>query len=368
MKQDITAYELYHLLRELDFLKGGKIEQIYQEGKERITLVIHAQEKRFIHVFVGKLFFLGLHKGENPERPPGFCSYLRKYLKNARIQNISQRGFERIIDIELSTKEKTYHLIVELIPPGNVILCDEDYVILSPLTTANYADRVIRARVPYEHPQKEFNFLTLEEEQLNALITSTTCDTLVTSLAIDLGLGGLYAEEVCVRAKIDKDTKPSELTEDQKEMLFAALQLLRSQKTQPHLIKKSERIVNIIPIKLESKECEEAQWNTYWETLAHLLTQKKHEEVLKHVEKKANTKTRQLEERIKKQEQIIKGLQQSEEENQKIGEAIYENYAQLDELLKELNALREKGGWKAIKEKYPNLVVNEKTGEVTVDL
>lgn len=368
MKSEFTSLELTHFVRELTFLQGAKIEQIYQEGKERLTVVVHSKEKYFIHIAIGGLFFLGLNKGDNPTQPPGFCTYLRKYLKNSRIQSIKQIGFERIIDIELATRDKKFHFIVEMIAPGNAMLCNEDYLILSPLISANYTGRVIRPRVPYEHPKKDVDFLTITQNEFENLLHSTDKDTLVTTLAIELGLGGLYATEICFRSKVDKNKKPNELTTDELEMTYAAIQVLRNAPTKPQLIKKGDEIKNIVPIKLEHIECEESKYSTYWETLAHLLTQKQKEEKHEEIEKSANTKSGKLELRIAKQEQIIKGLEIADKENQLIGEKIYENYTDFENLLSQVTTIHAKEGWIAVKEKFPKLKVNEKTGEITVEI
>ncbi len=146
--------------------------------------------------------YLTDYKEKSPEKPSGFCMVLRKNLEQSRLRSIKQLGSERIIELLFEKKEK-HKLFIELFSPGNIVLCKEEDTIISALETKKWKDRTIRGGIAYVFPKREINFFDLKKKELKELLKSTEKDSLVTCLAIDLGLGGVYAEESCLLAKIE---------------------------------------------------------------------------------------------------------------------------------------------------------------------
>lgn len=68
----------------------------------------------------------------NPPSPPTFCMICRKYLEGARITDIRQRGFDRILDMEFEgPDDKSYRLAVELMGKhSNLLLINDEGTIL----------------------------------------------------------------------------------------------------------------------------------------------------------------------------------------------------------------------------------------------
>ena len=64
-----------------------------------------------------------------------------------------------------------------------------------------------------------YNLFDLKEEDLSLLLKNSKKDSLVTSLATELGLGGLYSEEVCLISNIDKNTNPKNIDENQTQLI-----------------------------------------------------------------------------------------------------------------------------------------------------
>ncbi len=93
---------------------------------------------------------------------------------------------------------------MEIFAKGNVILLDGERKIIMPLKSSRMKDRdVLRGEI-YEYPQSQLNPLTLTEEELARLFTASDKD-LVRTLATQTNIGGMYAEEVCLIAGIDKN-------------------------------------------------------------------------------------------------------------------------------------------------------------------
>lgn len=65
--------------------------------------------------------------------PGQFATKLRKHLRNKRVEDITQAGIDRVIDIRFGSQNLANHLIIELYDRGNLILTDYSYVIIAVL-------------------------------------------------------------------------------------------------------------------------------------------------------------------------------------------------------------------------------------------
>ena len=105
MAFETSSTLLYFLTKELKVLEGGKIEKIYQIGKENIIFRIYNDKQKYnLRVHAPEFVCLTTQEFNTPQIPPGFCMFLRKYLTNARIEIIEQKEFERILQITFTTK------------------------------------------------------------------------------------------------------------------------------------------------------------------------------------------------------------------------------------------------------------------------
>jgi len=194
--QSLSSYDLFHLIKELQVLVGGKVEKIFQQDnkEERLELKkskssqqqvktiddflfnIHVpgKGKHFLYLSLPKIACLSSFKPTFPEVPPHFCSALRRKLNGARIIGIKQHNFERIILIEFNTKNGNSTLIVELFSSGNMILIDEENKILSVLHNKIYSDeRKLLPAKQFVFPPAQKNPLELNEEQLSEIIKNS---------------------------------------------------------------------------------------------------------------------------------------------------------------------------------------------------
>jgi len=370
MQYTITALDLHFLSKELQELLNAKVVKVYQPEKTDLIFVMHlpGKGKKILRIILPGSIFLTDFKGEVPQEPLHFCMALRKYLNNSRLRQINQLGFERILQFVFSTKDAIFHLYIELFGAGNVIFCTEDDTIKFALITKKWKDRVIRGNMGYEYPKKQYNFLTITKQELSEIIKTSNKDSIVKTIAMDLGLGGVYAEELCYMSGIDKNKK--KLTASDTEKLFASIKKLRNAKLNPHELKKDDKVTKVYPIKLHMDNLEKV--DSFCLALGNLLTEKviKSQEEKKHLVK--TKELRRVEKVIAKQEEKIKELQETIDKNQKIGEHIFLKYTEIDEILKEINKATKKYSWKEIKAKLKNhkiiKQINEKNKEIVIDI
>ncbi|MEK6916294.1 MAG: NFACT family protein [Nanoarchaeota archaeon] len=293
--KELSSLDLHYLVQELKILEGGKIDKVFQD-ENIVCFQLHIPNtgKKYLTVILPSMLFLADKKDSGDGK---FGLSIRKHISNSWIRSVEQIGFERILKITLEAKNK-YGLYIELFRPGNIILTDDKNKIVMALTYKGFGVRMIRPNTEYEYPIKDFNFLTLTESDLVKLLEKSDKNSIVITLATELGLGGKYAEELCKLANIDK--KKSAADDKETKRLYEAIQILRK------------------PKKINKELAEEHTDNK--EEKKESLHEKKKQQIMK---------------MIKQQEMTIEGLEISAKENQKKGETIYENYQKLDKILKE---------------------------------
>lgn len=209
-------------------LVNGRIMKISQPEKDELILTIknYSQYKLFMSAGAGlPLIYLTEEKKEAPLNAPNFCMLLRKHLSGARIVDIYQPDFERIVNIKLEHLDElgdlcTKLLIIEIMGKhSNIIFCDSDMRIIDSIKHVSGMVSSVREVLP----RREY-FITRTEEKYNPLEIDcgTFCDTVLKKpLAIGkalymtlTGFSPLAANELCCRAGIDPETAVSALSTD----------------------------------------------------------------------------------------------------------------------------------------------------------
>jgi len=346
--RQFSALDYFYLLKELQVLVGGRIDQIYHPSKKELIVqfYIPTKGKKILRIMPGKILYLTESKQEHGQ-PSSFCLFLRKYLGNSRVGGIKQLGFERIISFFLETKQAKYQLIIELFDKGNIILLDKENKIINCLEQQKWKDREIKKGLLYKYPKKEYNFLELKIKDLKELLKKSNLN-LVKTLATQLGLGGLYSEEVCLASGINKKSVSNQLAEKDIKKIFEVLSELKEKEIGAKIIFKNKKILDITPFSLgqhKKEECKKTE--TFNESLDSYFTK----EIISPAELTKQKAIEKQQKVIEKQKQHIKKLEKEIKENQKKAELIYEKYSLVKEILDQINKAKEKYSWKEIKEK-----------------
>ena len=374
MKYQISSMDLHFLCKELDAtLNNVKADKIFQPERKEFLFLLHisGEGKQILRIKLPNFIFLTEFKGDMPEIPKDFCMVLRKYISGKRLVSIKQVGFERILEMAFESKEEEYRLIVELFSPGNIILTDKEYKIISVLEARKFKDRTLRGNVKYEFPEKRNNPQELDEAEFAKIISASDKESVVKALALDFSLGGAYAEELCVRAGVAKDKKDLSITEIA--ALYSALQNLLNSKLEPNAVYKDEKPFMILPIAFETlKQYETKQFTSFNEALDTILTSAAIEDEQEKELEPHKKEIEKLKKQIEQQKEQIAELDQIAEDSQRRGELLYENYVQVKDIVTEINKARAKYSFKEIKEKLKDHKVvkeiNEKDKTVSVEL
>ncbi len=359
MKTQLSSIEIHYLANELQFLVDAKIDRIYQPEEKELLLQLHLpnQGRKIMRISVPSFLYMIENKPEMESEHSEFCLLLRRRLENARVRAIIQKNYERIIEILLETKKHKYNLIIELFARGNIILCDEKYTIITVLEQHVMKDRVIKIKETYKLPVREYNLFELTKEQLSKLLQNSLQNAVVKSLAMDLGTGGIFAEELCLQAKINKSKKPIDITTNDLDALFSAIKNLRAKKLHTLLVLKDNKLEDVVPFELGCYKNSSQNDNNYTfektDTLNAALERYFSAGIIKKSSAiiKSEKEMQKIQTIINEQQTLVIEMEKKEYETRQKAEIIYNNYQLIDNLLKELKEITQKHSWATIKEK-----------------
>jgi predicted ribosome quality control (RQC) complex YloA/Tae2 family protein len=338
-KTNISSLELAAIANELQFLVKGKFTQIYHQEKKELLFQLHARNegKQLLKIIPGKYVCITKNK-DAPLKPSSFCMQLRKYIANATINKIYQQEADRVLVFELEKAEK-FNLIVELYSKGNLIMTDSDYKIIAALERQKIAGRLVKVGEPYTFPIPKIDWKAISEKDFSSVIKKSDKKNIATTLATELGLGGLYAEEVCKLSEIEKGVLPGDVSSKDVKIIFKNLKsLLEKIKTPAGFI--YEEQITPFPL-LDQKEVKKvASYSAALDTLDPF-------KVISPYEKRIRT----IERMIAAQEKATGKQDKAIELNTKKGELVYEKYADLQKLLDFVKVSCEEGmEWREIGE------------------
>jgi predicted ribosome quality control (RQC) complex YloA/Tae2 family protein len=248
-QREISAIDLRFLEKEWE-LAGGFIRKVYHSpGSERLSLEIFVPQKGTLYLSVLPSWLsLDKTKLPSPEKPSGFCMFLRKHLSGKRIERLNQHGFERILEMEAGG----LRLILEFVPPGNVILTDSQGIILGTLNTKKWRDREIRPKVMYQYPPERPNPFSMDIQKFSQFFMQDKRAASI--LASDLGLGPEYANRLCAFAGVRPDKSGRSLDEKEITSLLERLPRLERISGSPVVEEKDARQERLERIEIQRKE------------------------------------------------------------------------------------------------------------------
>ena len=334
MKTALSSFDLRALVAEWQELIGGHVDKAYQKGDE-VILRINAPARGKVELFYQAGRWLCLHEVENkPESPPPFAQSLRRLLDNARIQGIEQRGFDRIAVFHLERGGEPIDLIFEVFGKGNIVVAKKD-TIAAALFPQTFKDRAVQIGEEYRFPEAGLDPLELDRSAFTTALR-TAKGQVVRVLASVLNLGGTYAEEICLRAEVEKQTKVKELSDAQVDGLFTALNNLAvavDQEPHPRVVFQIGRAIDATPIELaQYRDFESREFPTFNEALSHYVTVAEPQTAM------AENVAAKFERRIAQQRESMEALRDEAMGLEAQAVFLYGHYAVFDELLK---AIRE---------------------------
>ena len=370
-KRELSSIDLAALVTELNRYEGAKVDKAYLYDDDllrlklrdfdrgRVELMIEVGDVKRAHVADPD------HVADAPGRPPNFAKMLRNRMSGADFAGVEQYEFDRILTFEFEREDQNTTLVAELFGQGNVAALDETGEVIGALSTVRLKSRTVAPGSQYEYPASRLNPLTVSRGGFDRHMRESDSDV-VRTLATQLNLGGLYAEEVCTRAGVPKETPIEEATDDQLGALHDALsrldERLRSGDIDPRVYEESvdgdggdgddtdPRVVDVTPFPLAEHEglpsvgfdSFNAAVDEYFYRLGNEATDDGEAPA------DATASRPDFEEEIAKQERIIEqqrgaieGFEEQAQAERERAELLYANYDLVDEVLSTVREARE---------------------------
>ena len=256
-----SGFDIKVIVNELEALNGSRINKFYNTSEGELLVKFYSSKfgKKTLRVLRGECIHLTGFKREVVDNPSHFTMLMRKYMNGAVLKAVEQPFFERVIFFRIERGGEDFNIVIELFNKGNIIVCNNNMVIINSLRFVEMKGRVIRPGEKYELPLPNFQELYLDQIEFRRTLKSSDKDSLVKCLAVDIGLGGKYAEELCALSGIDKMKNPSMLNKKESDKIFEVFFLIYKsikhyKNIRPCVILKTGKAVDFAPFPLKSYE------------------------------------------------------------------------------------------------------------------
>jgi predicted ribosome quality control (RQC) complex YloA/Tae2 family protein len=295
-------------------------------------------------------------------------------LSNGRLVDVTQHGFDRIITLHIDTASGIHRLVIEMFRDGNVILLNPEGIIIQPLTSTEYASRILKRGEIYEWPPAQVDPREIDSEDLEKILNSSEAD-LVRTLAAKVNLGRGYANAICSRVGIEPSLPAKEITPSQCETILKELSdLLQgiegesafawakdaeslekiNQEETPGEIPPFLEVAPVdlahlqLDLRIDFQSISEAA-DRWWG--AHDASAYARREMEKMVElgEAEETAGSQLGRRAEQQEGAIEAFQIKAEKSQQKAQSIIDNYDHVNEILEQVRSAIQTKGWEDVK-------------------
>ncbi|SEV86268.1 ribosome rescue protein RqcH [Natrinema salifodinae] len=387
-KRELTSVDLAALVGELGAYEGAKVDKAYLYGDDlvrlkmrdfdrgRVELIFEVGEVKRAHTVAPE------RVPDAPGRPPQFAMMLRNRLSGADFVGVEQYEFDRILEFTFERDDGITRIIVELFGQGNVAVTDGEYEVIDCLETVRLKSRTVVPGSRYEFPESRTNPLTVSREAFDREMDDSDTDV-VRTLATQLNFGGLYAEEICTRAGVEKAMDIDDADEAVYDRVYQAIERLaldiRNGNFDPRLYLESDdegsdggdeaegdddtdadegRVVDVTPFPLEERSDLAADpYDSFLAALDDYFFRL----VLDDEEEQEPTERRpDFESEIAKHERIIEqqqgaieGFEQEAESLREQAELLYAQYGLVDEILSTIQEARDQDrSWDEIEERF----------------
>ncbi|EJN58892.1 ribosome rescue protein RqcH [Halogranum rubrum] len=357
-KQELSSIDLAALVTELGRYEGAKVDKAYLYGDDLLRLKLRDFDRGRVDLFieVGDIKRAHVvapeHVPDAPGRPPNFAMMLRNRLNGADFAGVEQFEFDRILTFKFERGDEDTEIVAELFGQGNLAVLDENREVVSSLETVRLKSRTVAPGSQYEFPQSRINPLDVSYEALEYKMNESDTDV-VRTLATQLNLGGLYAEELCTRAGVEKTLDITEAGEEEYRKIYDAIERLKEPlqtgEFDPRVYEKDGNVVDVTPFPLEEYEgLDSAAFDSFNAALDDYFFRLDLSDEAEKGGGGAEANRPDFQEEIEKQKRIIQqqegaieGFEEQAQEEREKAELLYANYELADEVLSTVRGARE---------------------------
>ena len=355
---------------------GARVRKAYQPHWEQVMLRLNSKTDGASDLVIvrGRRLYLSDRDRPMPMSPSPFAMVLRKYLNNGRLVDVTQHGFDRILTLHIDTAAGVHRLVIEMFRDGNVILLDPEGVIIQPLTSTEYASRILKRGEVYDWPPAQVDPRSLDSDGLSEILADSDADV-VRTLAAKVNLGRGYANAICAATDIDPSTPISNLSENERNKIMSVLtsMLETIDSTNAHgWAKDSESLkriqsgvatgemppyLEVAPVALAHMDEElhiehtslSAAVDAWWGEHDSAAYARREMEKMVEIGEAEETAGSRLGRRAEQQEQAIERFHEKAGKAQNIATMITENWEHVNSLLIQIRQAVEQKGWNGVR-------------------
>jgi predicted ribosome quality control (RQC) complex YloA/Tae2 family protein len=368
-KRELSSVDIAALVSELRAHEGAKVDKayLYDGGlvrlrmrdfdRGRVELMLSVEDPKYALAADPE------RVPDAPGRPPNFAMMLRNRIANADLVEVAQYEFDRILTLGFDRDGQRTTIVVELFGDGNLAVLDGNGEVVQCLRTVRLKSRTVAPGAPYEFPDSRLNPLDVSYDAFVARMDDSEADV-VRTLATRVNFGGLYAEEVCARAGVEKTLAIADAGDDEYEALYDAIDRLaadlRETRLDPRIYEEDGRAVDATPFPLEEREeagldAEAVEsFNRALDLYFHrLATEDEATEGAGEPDRPDfEAEIAKFERIVAQQEGAIEDFAADAERERERAEAVYAHYELVDEVLTTVRQARADGrGWDEIEDR-----------------
>ncbi|MHA1311390.1 MAG: ribosome rescue protein RqcH [Candidatus Helarchaeota archaeon] len=372
MKETISSFDLAAIISEIqEECIGAIINNVYQI--DNIFILKLKTRLRTINLLIepAKRIHTTEYQRTKPKFPPKFCMTLRKYLRRKVIIKFKQYKFDRVLIIEVARRHKNHEtgeieyseknfLICEFFNRGMLFLLNEmENVIIANKYTVLKDRRIIPNRKFEFAPVRGLNLYEFKYEELLELSNKSN-KSVANFLASEVGIGGKYATECCLRLDINKKETISKLDSQKIKEIYLLLKRfidkIVNNKINPRIIYENNSAIGFEPFELMvDKQFKAEIKDNYNSLLDDFFSKNEQLETVETEIDKTSSKISKQEKIIQFQKETIKKLEKKVIDYKEFGDLTYQYLNVIQDVLNSFKAARDKGySWSEIKEQIKN--------------
>ena len=367
MKKEFSVIELACIVREMQAVVGARINKVLQYSDKFIAFECFKSGagRCFLNVLRPGLFWFGKSKFVSGDF--GFHKALGRFVVGGKIVSIVQIGSERIVRVDVRVGEKNFVLYVELFNKGQVVVCGAESKILCLWETQLWKE--LKIGVQYLLSKKMFDVFAMYEEEFFGSL-QVIDETVSKSLAVVLGIGGVYASELCAVSGIDKNK--NKLNAEELRVLYANIHYLLDRKIDARIVYDGAVVKDVVPYPLKAYELfRQSSFASYSVAVDEAVSSVETGEQSVKAVSQFEVKKKKLQNIIEVQKIHLSFVERESAAEQRKGELIYENYLHLKELLDKVVLASKKMSFREIKSNAKELGIkdfNDVTGDIVVEV
>lgn len=352
-KKSMTIIDVKAWIAETkDMLKGSRIVNVYHiDNIVILRLWTRSKEgKHNLLIEPGKRIHLTEyeHKVNESTKVSSFAAGLRKYIRNAVLEDLLQIGNDRIVALKLVSHGNIYYLIAELIPRGVVALVDNEWRIIYSSEYREMKDRIIRRGERYQPPPQPPNIEELNVS--NAMELLSKGKDIVRGMIRGWGLPGEFAEEVLVRLGIDKSKKSTELNMEVIEKILDTtkeiINRISSGNIEAYHVEVDGRIETVLPYKPQLfRNAKLIPFPSFNKALDEYFIRIEREERALKEKREIEELESKIKASIDNQKKLIEEYERKAKEYRDIADELSMKYVELEKILNCINNIVDKGTW-----------------------